>query len=250
MSDRRTRNWVVGVMGAVLLLGAAVLVGGFFFARSAIRDFFYPPPPPMPAIVQQDTSGLLSKLEGILKIKAPEIHKSLQPGLSEKEIAELEKKSGTKLSDDLRALYRWHNGMSSTNALAFFPGHDFPSLQKTIDEKLLGQQETQGLTSAQRAASAIFAGHRQTWIDIFPDGADGGYFFDPAREDKPGAFFYHFDEDMAYVYFPSFRNFLAGLTECFETGAYSTEDLGKTFSDELSTADAIWTKYGTRPAVE
>ena len=61
---------------------------------------------------------LLAGLQATLETNAPLVAQSLQPGLSDAQISELETQGGFRLSGDLRALYRWHNGMSTNPTFA------------------------------------------------------------------------------------------------------------------------------------
>jgi cell wall assembly regulator SMI1 len=67
------------------------------------------------AWVGQNIGEILTKLEGSMQIKAPHILAELKQGLSDAEIAALEYKSGIRLPDDVKALYRWHNGSATRN---------------------------------------------------------------------------------------------------------------------------------------
>jgi hypothetical protein len=43
-----------------------------------------------------------------------------------------------------------------------------------------------------------------------------------------------------YVWFPSFRNFLAGVIECYETGAFRISEDGASLDQDFARADRIW----------
>lgn len=202
-------------LGVAVVLIAVLVVGG----KKATRSFFYPEIPTLPPVVAQSTEELLSRLQPLLEQKAPEVARVLQPGISDEQIQALESKGRFRLSGELKALYRWHNGMSTNGWLNFIPGHFFHPLEEVVAGRLGLEAQVKANTRAQRAAFEIFAGHTKTWVMILDDGAGDGYFFDPERN----SFFYHFAETASYQWYPSLRNFLAGVIECYETDAfYST----------------------------
>ena len=79
-------------------------------------------------------------------------------------------------------------------------------------------------TSVQRAVDAVTIGHRSNWPTAFGDGADDG-FLPRSRSARPGGgLLHHFAEDADFRFFPSARNFIAGVVEGFESGAYRPSD--------------------------
>lgn len=206
------------------------------FGRRAQRNFFYPEPPLLPSQVNKTTEQLFAELQSTLDKNATNVAKALRPGLSDAEISKLESTYNVTLPNELRTLYKWHNGIAG---IEFFPGHHFVTLEDSLKSK--HSNATQPQSAAQRAGWALLAAHRNTWIEVFPDGAGDGYFFDLARTNKPGPFFYHMAEDGHYLWFPSLQNFLAALNECYQSGAYSpTNNLETAFAK----AEPIWTRFG------
>src|SRR5436190_7010601 len=174
---------IIGVVALVILLGLALA------AHHAVRSFFYPKAPPPPPIVTASAEELLKQFESVLRKQRAPLLETLQPGIRPDQITVLETAGHFRLSDDLKALYRWHNGVSSNSTAEFIPGHSFESLIQIVLGRDLEKQQLQSATGLQRAVFAIFAGHRKDWITILPDGAGDGYFFDPNRKDEEGAFF-------------------------------------------------------------
>jgi hypothetical protein len=89
----------------------------------------------------------------------------------------------------------------------------------------------------------MYVAHRDKWIDVFVDLAGDGYFFDPGRTEAEGSFFFCFAEDAEYIFFPSFRNYLAAVIEgnesgVFKVGIHGTETL------DFKKAQILWKKYG------
>src|SRR5262249_11722112 len=100
------------------------------------------------------------------------------------------------------------------------PGQRFVPLAEVVAERSLIRRQS-------GAAFRVFAGHRKGWLHVLDDGAGDGYFYDPERTDAQGAFFFHFAEINHYVWFPSLRNFLSGVIECYQTQAVKVAVDGK-----------------------
>jgi len=225
-------------------LCAAVIIAVMVAGPAMQRSFFYPKPRGLPPVVGDKTQHLLARLEAVLETNASVVARALQPGLSDSEIARLETEGGFHLSDDLRALYRWHNGMSTNSVVGLLPGQRFVPLDEVVCERALLRQQLASATSAPRAEFRIFAGHRKTWVQILDDRAGDGYFYDPERSDAGGAFFHHFAEGGYYMWFPSLRNFLAGAIECYETHSIKVAPGGKDLEEDTDRAEKIWSRFG------
>jgi cell wall assembly regulator SMI1 len=237
---------------ALLIVTAVIviLIALAMWVRSAKNDFFYPEPPPasaMPPVVKETMDELLAKLDGVFLAKAPATAAALQPGLTDAQIDALEQQGGFVLTQEMRALYRWHNGMTAAGPgllAEFIPIHRFIPLDEAVRQRAMYQQQVSNLSLSQRAAHGAFAGHRDDWLGVFEDGAGDGYYYDPARRDRAGHFFYNFAEDASYEYFPSLRNFFAGVIECYETGVYFPA-AGRTGIDaDYAKAAAVYARYG------
>lgn len=228
-------------IAAALAVGLVTLI---LVAPAIQRSFFYPKPHNLPKVVDEPVDSLLAKLDRVLKTNAPAVAQLLQPGLSDSEIQELESKGGFRLSEDIRALYRWHNGIATNSLDGLLPGQRFAPLEEVVAARLSLIQQVDSGALAQKAAYAAFIGHRETWVHVFDDGAGDGYFYDPERSDAEGAFFYHFAEVGYYLWFPSFRNFLAGALECYESGAIKPERDGSALEEDFEHTQRIWERFG------
>ena len=234
----RARKFVlVGIVFVVVIVVALILA-----APSMLRSFFYPKPPTLPPVVSQAFEQLLTRLQSVLETNAPIVVRALQPGLSEAQISALESKGGFRLSDELRALYRWHNGMGTNSTVGLLAGQRFVPLDEVVRERALVRQQVASASLFQRAAFSIFAGHRTSWIQILDDGAGDGYFYDPKRTNAEGAFFYHMAQAGYYIWFPSVRNFLAGVIECYDSRAVRVAADGKTLDEDADRTEKIWAR--------
>lgn len=220
---------------AFLVVFAALMI----IASLKWRAFNYPKPQKLPPVVSASTEDLLVRLQAVLENKAPAVARGLQLGLTDARISALEADGKFLLSDDLRKLYRWHNGMDPTVMVEFLPGMMFPPLEIAIRDRT--QRESLGsLTWLQRAAVSVLGGHRLGWLHVMDDGAGDGYFFDPERRDGEGAFFYTFGEVGRYIWFPSLRNFLAGVIEGYETDVFPISLDSQHLEEDYERADKIW----------
>ncbi|WP_309714686.1 SMI1/KNR4 family protein [Armatimonas sp.] len=59
-------------------------------------------------------NNLLTRFGTWLSVNLPDYYASLQPGVTDAELDAFETKLGHKLTDDFRALYKWHNGSLSS----------------------------------------------------------------------------------------------------------------------------------------
>ncbi len=228
------------VLMVVAGIASGVVVALVLAAPSLQRSFFYPKPRNLPPVVSQNVEQLLAKLQAAIETNAPAVSQALQPGLSEAQISALESQGGFRLSANLRAFYRWHDGMTTNTTLGLLPGQRFLPLEQCVAERVMIGQQTGAAASAQRAAFAVFAGHRKNWVHVLDDGAGDGYFYDPERTEGNGAFFYHMAEGGYYVWFPSFKNFLSGVIECYETRCVRLSADGKSLDEDGTKTEKIW----------
>jgi len=117
---------------SIALAIAALLVAGLLGCRLVLVSFFYPKPKTMPPVVSATTEQLLLQLQSVLEKRAPEVLLSLQQGLLDKQISELEAKGGFILSPDLRAFYKWRNGTTNSTQVSLIPGHRFLPLEEVV----------------------------------------------------------------------------------------------------------------------
>jgi cell wall assembly regulator SMI1 len=191
---RRKALLVIVPLGCLLALGVGAGLLLYHLTQS------YPHPRSMPAVTTKSAKDLLAEYGTFLQTNAPQVYTALQPGLTDSEIDSIESKYQIKLSPDLRALYRWHNGIASTGKLLLaFPDHSFIPLEDALAERASTRKQASGV-------EALLVGHRSSWVGVILDAAGDGYFFDPDRTEAEGSFFFNFAEDGSYVFFPALRN--------------------------------------------
>lgn len=198
-----------------LVTPATIIVCGILFYQFLMTPSSPSRPTPTAPSVTGTTDENLTHLFNTLDTFAPTLSRKLNPGLSEAEIASLEQQYNVKLSQDLQALYRHHNGFSDTSTLDGL--HTFPPLATVLAERKALHDQVAAEPALQRAVYFKFAGYSHNWLTIFPDPAGDGYYFDPSIANSPGEFFYHFREDSSYFTYPSLRNFLREIATAYES---------------------------------
>ncbi len=234
---------MVAVVVLVRMKGPAMLSS---FLPTPSPDEMYPPAPAMPPVVAVPVEDLLATYEAFLKAKAPSVLAALQPGLSDSEIDKLEAAHSIKLTSDLRALYRWRNGTPRSANVDTFPNHKFVPLDVALANRDDLRKQVKAGTAEQQQAYAAFAGHRDAWLGLIVDLAGDGHFLDPAKAESEGSFFFCFNEDGSYVFYPAFRNYLAAVVEGEKTGVFVAGTRGVDTADFVK-AHALWQKFGAAP---
>lgn len=197
----------------------------------------------MPPVVGESMDEVLARLEAALQEHAPESLQHLQPGLSAEKIAELERAGGFQLSDDLRALYRWRNGVPADDDTDIIPRYRFRSLEDLVEIRRADAQDREASTPAVRAIHNAIVGYTGPWIPIFQEAAGDGYFYDPTRRPEQGAVFFNFLEMGTFHFYPSLKNLLVAICECYETGAYAVDAAGQ-LNKDYEKSVRIHGKYG------
>jgi cell wall assembly regulator SMI1 len=209
----------------------------------------YPRAPAMPPVVPTATGELLAKYEKILSVNAPHVLAALQPALTDEKIDELEARYHFKLTTDLRLLYLWHDGTPRTPYLSAFPNHEFVPLELAIAQRDRLQKQAAVGNAEQQQIHEMFVAHRNTWIGLIVDLAGDGYFYDPNRPEAEGSFFFNFAETGEYVFFPSFRNYLAAIIDGIDSKIITVGDTGVQISDYKLMRN-LWRKYGAEISSE
>jgi len=176
----------------------------------------------------------LARLQTLLETNAPIVASALQPGLTDAQIAALESQGGFRLSEDIRALYRWHNGIAKTSTIGLLAGERFVPLDEVVQERSIVRQQVASRSGVQRAAFFRFSRDTgRTGFRFWTMAEATVTFYDPMRTDAEGAFFYYFGEIGHYLWFPSVRNFLAGVIECYESRAVRIGSDGKSLEEDF-----------------
>lgn len=203
-----------------------------------------PIPDRIPDTVDESLTAILVNLEGVLKDKAPNVLSTLRPGKSITELSKLQVDYGFELNDELSSLYLWHDGQFDDSTTDFIPGHSFPSIETVVENRNAARDQLRQATLLQRGFYWLMCGHRKNWMSILEDGAGDGYFFDPKRSSRHGQVFYCFQETGDYTFFPSLRNLLKAITECYAEGIFRSATNSESFEDFERSA-RIMEKYGT-----
>jgi cell wall assembly regulator SMI1 len=220
-----------------------VITLALLLARHSWRAWMYPRPRILPEVLSEDLEEALQRFEAVVAKQAPIVLDAFNLGLTENEIKDIEKKYRLRLTADLRQFYRWRNGVNRDTIEGLIPGHRFLPLEEAAELRSTMRRDVWNASFVQWAAFRIFAGHRTGWLTLLDDGCGDGYFYDPARRRHWGSFFFHFAEINEYRFFPTLANFIAGATECYETGLYTVRRDGRMNMHEKSIE--LWSRYST-----
>lgn len=202
-----------------------------------------PRAPAMPPAVPETVEDLLGRFERILRDRAPEVFASMQRGFTDARIDALQSKHKFVLPHDLRALYRWRNGSRRDSLRDVFAGHRFVPLDEALSARDVLHRQFKAATRAQQRSRAPYAAYRDEWLGLIVDVAGDGYFFDPGRSEAEGSFFFCFAEDGSYLFFPTFRNFLAATVAGHDSGVFRFASHGAETVDHFR-AHKLWRRYG------
>jgi cell wall assembly regulator SMI1 len=121
---------------------------------------------------EADMKGLLRKLEKWLKQYAPGRYRSLLPSATPKELKTCEAALGLRLPDDMRELYRWHNGQGQGGGYFFdIQGPcSFMRLQR-VQEVHANLSEILGELEDEEGSGRDTWWHR-AWVPFLDNGGD------------------------------------------------------------------------------
>jgi cell wall assembly regulator SMI1 len=224
---------------------AALFVVALLAGRTLLRAWFYPKPPAAVPVTSEPLDVLLARLETWLRTHAPAVAESLRPGLSDAQIDALEASRRLRLTQDLRTLYRWHDGADGEDA-EFIPTYRFLPLHDAIRERAGLRDQVRSATIVQRIAFQIFAGHRAGWLPVLRNVSGDGYFYDPARRRTPGHFFFCVHDEFGYEYFANLADFVAAVIECFESGAFRPSAGGARLRWDIEKSIETMGRYSAR----
>ena len=213
----------------IVVLAIAGIV--FFLFKLTFRAEQTPKPSTMPPVVGESMDILLQSLESELARQRPEIIPWLNPSMTAEELEQAERTLGISIHPEMHTLYRWHNGLDDSQEL--FPGHGFWSLETAIQTNLefWREYEAKGM--------GFFMAHEKNWLSLFPDAAGDGYYYDPKTKYEADGIFYNFREIGYYRYFPSIKNLLKAIVECYQNGVYP-----QGAEPDFDMEDRIMNKYG------
>lgn len=129
---------------------------------------------------------LLFRLQECIESRFPATAASLKLGASERQIEDLERRIGIRLPDQVRVLYRWHNGQSDeTSSIGLFFGLPFLPIDRVIQHWDFECRTLNGSTSDEldewaKGYSCLPAGTIQrvvmnrSWVPLADDSA-GSY---------------------------------------------------------------------------
>jgi cell wall assembly regulator SMI1 len=166
----------------------------------------------MPPLVQGSMQVVLEDFELALEANQPGFLEQLNPGLSDAALEKAQGDLGVQIHPEMQALYQWHDGLAK--GVELFPGYEYYSLEESI-------QTNRDLNAEfARRGFKLFMQAEAAWLILFPDAAGDGYYYDYKQQYEQGAVFFNFRESGYFIFFPSIKNLLTAITECFTQGAY------------------------------
>ena len=187
-----------------------------------------------------------SRIESWLRVNAPQILETLQPGISDTQITELENFLSIRFPEDVRSSYRIHNGQSSYE-YGFIDGREFLSVERIKDEwqvwkELLDSgtfQKEDGQDQGSDPAPGICnVWWSPKWIPLTYDGSGNHDCLDlnPTDRGTVGQIITMWHDDATReIVAPSFRAWLQQYAEGLESGRFifSEEYAGIVNVDDL-----------------
>ncbi len=171
-----------------------------------------------------------ARIDAWLKVNAPVVFHSLQPGASDSQIQAVEHALSVQFPEDVRAFYCIHNGQSTVDygAHGLIPlGREFLCLERIqeewqINEEVLGMQTyNESRNNTERGIRTDFWNRR--WIPLTSDGGGDHECLD-LDPDEGGAFgqviSWMHDDDTKKILAPSFRSWLEDYATKLESGEY------------------------------
>lgn len=201
-SQRTRENYGMKRLWMPLLLLVLLLAASFvWFLVSPLFHNLYPLAPLMPPAPKESLADILRNLDTRIEQHSPKTFAALQPGLSRDEIQKLETEYGLSMTDELRQLYEWHDGISLDSDRDLFGIHRFYPLKRLAEAHQLRKQTTAKQTGLVGLIDWAVCRHRRDWIELFPDDCGDGYYVDPTRRPVQGAIFYNFTETGRYRFY-------------------------------------------------
>jgi hypothetical protein len=220
------RKTLLMMLALLTVVGIVYLLFSLFFRAAQMPD-----PSIVPPVTSESMDVLLQSLESELAKHDPSIIQSLLPGITPRELDQVEATLGQSIHPEMQALYRWHNGLANDREL--FLGHGFWPLELAI-------QTNQELAMHYREKGfSLFMAHEKNWLSLFPDAAGDGYYYDPSRDYETGGVFYNFREAGYFRYFPSVKNLIKAIVECYQSGVYPQNG-----EPDFDLEERIMDKYG------
>jgi hypothetical protein len=144
----------------------------------------------------------------------------------------------------LHKLYQWRNGSKDKESFLIL-GYRVTPLEEVVVRRILLQNYILNYTFKARVLDVLFKGDKKTWLQIFYDPLGNAYFYDPYGAGALGGFFYHpMDPAWYHIFFPSVRNFLKGVIDCYQQNIFIVKDDGSTLSYDTMRAKTICSRLG------
>ena len=172
----------------------------------------------------------LTAINALLANEYPELNASLNPPATEADISRLETTTGLTLPEDLKQLYRLHNGESGHAGLFF--GLPFISIDEALAEWTVWENLAGSTASLDTSIISVPANHikeqyiNTRYLPISKDygGNNIGIDLDPGPDGISGQVInFGRDEDTRFVIAPSLAGFMEFILHHVKNGNYTFE---------------------------
>ncbi len=168
-----------------------------------------------------------TRIDAWLKVNAPKVFNTLQPGASDSQIQATESILAIQFPEDVKASYRIHNGQQTIYDYGLIPeAQEFLSLERIqaewqLKKGLLDEGSFEGGSKPDPGIQADWWNAK--WIPLTSDGCGDSYCLDlaPAEGGNVGQIIKMIhDEADRYILAPSFRSWLEDYAAKLESGEY------------------------------
>lgn len=185
-------------------------------------------------VESQKLTDALTRLENVLKPKAPNQYAHLASGATSTEIGRLRASLNGSTIEALEMWFQWHNGASGGDSVLLPLGHAI-----SIDQSLAHRK--------MEASIPLIDGLRKGSIKILDDFAGDGFFIDTTSTTP--LVFYHMLEDPYPTYYGTLTEFVEFIAIGFEKGILYEDTHGNfAYDEKLYTAyEATHLAKASRP---
>jgi cell wall assembly regulator SMI1 len=167
-----------------------------------------------------------TRIDAWLKVNAPKLFDTLQPGASDSQIQALENALSIQLPEDVKVSYRIHNGQSGSAPGLIPEAQEFLSLERIREEwqvwkGLLDEGSLLGGSEPELGIRTDWWNAK--WIPLTWDGNGNNFCLDldPADGGNVGQIISMFhDEEYRELLAPSFRSWMEAYAAKLESGNY------------------------------
>ena len=236
LDETRRRTYGDGFLSYVkfygtLFLGVVLVIAiGFGIAfkdklKAYTDNMVYPKAQNMPVSVKVSLDDTLKQLQKAIDEKSPDLKKLMRPGLTKEQIAKLVDKYEMPLPEPMYKLYMWHDGSNLPSMGAVASDHRFATLEGAMSSLDKIRELNKALAKKNKLPETMYTSNL---LSIYSNNSLALQ-YDLTRKPEEGAYVMSFFKPGFFCFFPSLRNALTAIAECYESGAFKVvESTSKT----------------------